>query len=577
MQNTLFTPRLVLSFTVLGLLLVACYWRIKELQFSEFSDEKDERIDKTMGKQQKHIQISHEGSPRISPKIDLEIPFSCPSYESLEKIPGSCSPETPKYFSVYNSQIQPLFQLPMGRIGPMAQLHGFRDFILASIQTRKFLGITSFRKHFGDRDSEESVPFGLRIDTSELCKLVDLKPTKSNLNLLIIMTHPNKKRFLYNHTWESHLSSETPGFKQHSDLNRTLHEAGIITSSTKFGFSRAVFKIFPETVEESIQYLLRHYHSLFDKPRLIGVYGTRLYEEGSTSMVIEESGIWGPGGLDRIVANRMAPQFSRKHSGNKLRTDSDLIREIYKYTPKPEFIRDIARSFIEKNLNAKFIGIHWRYNPGDFFGQAALNGDVSADDINIRNLGNKMSLNLKAVILNPEYFLEKLVDYLDRQFNKHDIKLENHEKVIFLASPKNMISKFDQVLEKFTKNGKYKSWKIVTSTKSTEFLQTLKNKSNCDILKRFYGDILPMVEMQILEKSFAFYRSRPSNWSFNVQAARFANAVLKKDGSVELPLDRVVLDIFVEEEYQMSWNETRNVNRRRVQVVEVPEKYSQIN
>ena len=96
---------------------------------------------------------------------------------------------------------------------------------------------------------------------------------------------------------------------------------------------------------------------------------------------------------------------------------------------------------------------------------------------------------------------------------------------------------------------------------------------DCDVLKRFYGEILPMVEMEILEKSFAFYRSRPSNWSFNIQAARFANAEINKDGSANLPFDRVILDIFVEKDYQMKSNETRNINRKRVKIVEVPEKY----
>ena len=45
--------------------------------------------------------------------------ISCPSFDSLVKIPGSCSSITPKYFSVYDSQIQPLFNLSMGRIGPI--------------------------------------------------------------------------------------------------------------------------------------------------------------------------------------------------------------------------------------------------------------------------------------------------------------------------------------------------------------------------------------------------------------------------------------------------------------------------
>ena len=97
---------------------------------------------------------------------------------------------------------QALFQIPTGHTGPMAQTHGFRDLILAAIQLRKSLGISTFRKHFGDSQSEETVPFGLRFDAGEICKLVHLEEQSKTVDDLIVVT---SAVFSKNHTWQEHL------------------------------------------------------------------------------------------------------------------------------------------------------------------------------------------------------------------------------------------------------------------------------------------------------------------------------------------------------------------------------------
>ena len=49
-----------------------------------------------------------------------------------------------------------------------------------------------------------------------------------------------------------------------------------------------------------------------------------------------------------------------------------------------------------------------------------------------------------------------------------------------------------------------------------------------------------MLEKEILVQSLAFYRARPSNWSFNIQGHRFAEW-----GPRNLTHDRVVYDVFL--------------------------------
>ena len=90
----------------------------------------------------------------------------------------------------------------------------------------------------------------------------------------------------------------------------------------------------------------------------------------------------------------------------------------------------------------------------------------------------------------------------------------------------------------------YRGWHIINAKQSAYFINDNFRATDaphyCPIVSRWFGEIVPIVEMEILRRSMAFYRSRPSNWSFNIQAQRFANAKLRADGTPILPLDRVV-------------------------------------
>merc|ERR1712150_66536 len=81
---------------------------------------------------------------------------------------------------------------------------------------------------------------------------------------------------------------------------------------------------------------------------------------------------------------------------------------------------------------------------------------------------------------------------------------------------------------------------------------------------------------EILRRSLGFYRSRPSNWSFNVQAQRFADSELNKNGTAKLPLDRAIMDIFVKPRFRMSRFSSKNVNNKIVEFMQIPPKYRKL-
>ena len=84
------------------------------------------------------------------------------------------------------------------------------------------------------------------------------------------------------------------------------------------------------------------------------------------------------------------------------------------------------------------------------------------------------------------------------------------------------------------------------------FLNQLKNQTKCWVLEEYLGEVNSELEKELLSRALAFYRSRPSNWSYNVQASRF--------GRFEnLPYDRAIFDIFDEINFLRADDDPRKV------------------
>ena len=108
---------------------------------------------------------------------------------------------------------------------------------------------------------------------------------------------------------------------------------------------------------------------------------------------------------------------------------------------------------------------------------------------------------------------DKLSAHVEHKISK------NFDKIIFITSPPSVATRFSTLSKNVNLNG----YKVFTTLDTTQFLE--KYRHECELVDKFFGDILPTLEKEILRWSKAFYRSRPSNWSFNIQAQRWANNV----------------------------------------------------
>ena len=127
----------------------------------------------------------------------------------------------------------------------------------------------------------------------------------------------------------------------------------MIDNQTTFNFTQPKYRMFSENLNENLVYMFGQKGFLYHKPKVLGMRAMRVFDEGWNSMLIDEGGIWGKGSNGYVIGNRMASNVSRYKSGYDYRTDLDLIQEVYKYTPAPEFVihiglRENTVSFLKK-------------------------------------------------------------------------------------------------------------------------------------------------------------------------------------------------------------------------------------
>ena len=168
--------------------------------------------------------------------------------------------------------------------------------------------------------------------------------------------------------------------------------------------------------------------------------------------------------------------------------------------------------------SGNFTGIHFRYNPNDFF---AGNPKIGQDG---HKLNDDYFANLLLALKNPRWFLDKTLKYVEQHHTDTD-------KKIIITSPLNIADLFYN----HTKLGHFKNYSIITSKNTKEFLES---KRGCEPVDLWFGEILSILEKEILVHSGAFLRARPSNWSFNIQGQRMARFE-------SLPHDRYMFDIFM--------------------------------
>ena len=172
---------------------------------------------------------------------------------------------------------------------------------------------------------------------------------------------------------------------------------------------------------------------------------------------------------DPINGLMSAPNYTITEAKEKFQTDKQMLQEVYRATPHPKFIRNLAQIFIKKylfNNNGKFIGFHWRFDVGDFLDedfmtlnatQMKVHGGITVD----------MFVEIQKSLKDVQYLFSRIVDHIEK-----NIKV-NVPKTIFITSPIDVAYNLQKIGKSF------KGYKIVTTIDTHKFLY---NYRDCWVL-----------------------------------------------------------------------------------------------
>lgn len=137
-------------------------------------------------------------------------------------------------------------------------------------------------------------------------------------------------------------------------------------------------------------------------------------------------------------------------------------------------------------------------------------------------------------ILDPTYLVEKLARKVQNLTANSETEKSGQEPgIIYIASPLNIAEYFYN----HTTNKILNNYKVFTTIDIQRFLETY--RKDCWVIDIYFGDILSTLEKEMMVLSKIFFRSRPSNWSFNQQGHRMPNYPYE-----EIQNDRVIFDVF---------------------------------
>lgn len=478
--------------------------------------------------------------------------FTCPTISDLENIECASSKSLPKYHAAYKSSFYPIY--PPFNPGPSEQTHGLRDVVMAAAEMRKSVMISNFTTHKNDHlSSDKIVPFGARIDIDKMCEFVSLTspdsvdtdraeedlyddymsygnytlPGKhlvsgdqtSSTSIGAVITITNR----WKHTWEERLKSdEQKSITHYLDKfsNLKLHEKVKNVSLKASSHSN-----FPNEDSQNYQKLLLNSELAYNEPAIIAVAHPHNWIFRDTYSLIDSGGVYRF--RNPVNGHSLPPNISEQDAAEKFRVNKKLLKQVYKYTPHPKFIRCLVDQFLDEfDIKSRnYVFVHWRFNEYDFLPGNFREFDVESRlKSNSKGIGDVYLEHIQATLRDPNYFLDLLLPHVRENFKNKPIP-----KTVYISAPYNTAKIFGEIKE-------FKGVKIVSTAGAFDFLEKFRD---CEIIDRLFGDILSTFDKEIGVQSLSFYRSRPSNWSFNIQGQRFS-----KYSNEDLEHDRVVFDVF---------------------------------
>ena len=337
--------------------------------------------------------------------------------------------------------------------GPSEQTHAIREVIMAAIKMRKSLTISNFTTHFTDKSSTTTiVPPGARINLKKLCKLVTLEVQKEKLDTVIIVGKRHDMRW---HAYMEDYSNFGPVIYNGTDKfgRKALIKENYTKNECCLKIPNMHFLHFPQDKNSDLLEQFKEFGFQYNSKNstLIGIASAQNLIYQNTLGFVDAGGTY----LARrpIRAPSKAPSINQTFSTEKLGVDREFIREVQLHTDHPEFIQAIRQDFIQNFMNTtNFIGMHWRFNPGDILTEDFLQlnstdeGLVTQRGAHIIGISNVALRAIYKSLKNPRFLINSWISHIESNIPK-----ENRPKVLFITCPMNIAEILGHHLQK-TKN-----------------------------------------------------------------------------------------------------------------------------
>jgi len=182
-------------------------------------------------------------------------------------------------------------------------------------------------------------------------------------------------------------------------------------------------------------------------------------------------------------------------------SDADLMQRIIRATPRPKYLRNIAKSFIknvieQKMQNGKYLALHWRYNHGDWLFHCEKKKSPVCDAV-------------LETIDNPKMIAAEIVDF----FNARP-ELEG----IYIAAPLEERPLIDAI-----KSSIGETVPILIGDSLMNHMRSM--YPNCQWMEDNFHDIFSSLEQEICSLSDTFLYAAGSSWSRNIMMERHARNI----------------------------------------------------
>ena len=351
----------------------------------------------------------------------------CPTFKTLATVPNQCQTTTPKYENFHNSSLFPIYNVypPHSAPGPSAQTNGLRHVIMAAISLGKSLLFSHFSTHSNDESSKKNkVPFGLRIDVAELCKLMVVKSdyeeglklenrTKRSLQKERMMnmitnqiSHPfehqksltsltHREQYRITKILSLILCCENSSscevdkcdpklYTREADQKKIVRYLKEFTKIEANSVRKAVNEMIPiqglaydmiptnlterqenrnekETrTDPDLEKVFLKNKIRYNEPaaKIIGIANPHKWIYKSMHNLIDKGGTYRA--MDTVNASGLAPNYTIESAEQELSTNYTIVRDVYKYTRHPLFIKLLAVKFIRTYFKTfNYVGVHW--------------------------------------------------------------------------------------------------------------------------------------------------------------------------------------------------------------------------